>query len=90
MKQDDVVRKQFLLVLYMYMGYAGFMILKTSVVGVSAAIVGDKTLSITDSQWANIVAWGTLGGILGKLISGVLADRLGANLLLHLGFLLQH
>jgi OPA family sugar phosphate sensor protein UhpC-like MFS transporter len=81
--QSDLLKKQLLLVFYMYLGYAGFMILKTSILVASPDLVADNL--ITKTQWGAILAWGTIGAIIGKILSGVLADRLGGKLTFTLG-----
>ncbi|HHZ83167.1 MAG TPA: MFS transporter [Nitrospirales bacterium] len=75
--QRAILNKQLLVVLYMYLGYAGFMILKTSMLVASPDLVAENL--ITKTQWGAILGWGAFGAIVGKIVSGVVADRLGGK-----------
>jgi len=70
----------------MYLGYAGFMLLKTSISVVSPELV--KAGLITNTEWGDILALGTVGAITGKLIFGVAADKLGGKFTFTLGLLI--
>lgn len=81
--QGSVLRKQLLLLLYMYLGYSGFMLLKTSISVISPELVAEGL--ITKTEWGTILAWSTVGAILGKLLSGVAADKMGGKWTFTLG-----
>ncbi len=71
----------------MYFGYATLMVLKTAVIVISPALFDDPLVSITKTQFGAIIAYGTLGGILGKLISGWSADKYGGRITFFFGLL---
>lgn len=70
-------KDQILLVVYMYLVYAGFMVLKTAIAVASPELIASGL--ITKTQWGEIISWGTIGAILGKLVSGVGADKFGGK-----------
>jgi sugar phosphate permease len=71
----------------MYLGYAGFLLLKTSIIVAGPDILKDPALGLTKTEWGAILGYGTLGGILGKLVSGWTADKVGGKIVFNLGIL---
>lgn len=68
-----------IILLCMYLCYAGFMLIKTSVVAGAPALLADPSLGLTNADWASVLAFGTMGGIVGKFLSGWSADRWGGK-----------
>ena len=64
----------------MYLGYAVSMILKSSIIAVSPALVADPVVAMSKTQFGEILASGSFGGIIGKVIFGLSADRFGGKL----------
>ena len=62
----------------MYVGYAFFMVLRTAPITASASMI-DEGL-IDKVQWGRILALGTVGAILGKFITGWMADKFGGKI----------
>ena len=67
----------------MYAGYAFFMVLKTAPSTASVSIINDDLITL--DQWGKIVAVGTVGGILGKFLTGWMADQFGGKFTFTLG-----
>lgn len=63
----------------MYVGYMGFILCRTAIYVASPAMVGDPTLGLTKTMFGAVLGWGTAGMVTGKLLSGVVADRLGGR-----------
>jgi sugar phosphate permease len=80
------INRQIFTVFCMYVGYACFMVLKTATSTASVSIVNEGLFDL--KQWGQIVAVGTFGGILGKFLTGWMADRLGGKVTFALGLLI--
>ncbi len=78
-------KQQILVVASMYVGYACFMILRMIPTVVGNDILDDPSLDVALPAWGKILTAGTCGGILGKILGGWLADRLGGKLTFTLG-----
>lgn len=63
----------------MYVGYMGFILSRTAIYVASPAMVGDPALGLTKTMFGAVLGWGTAGMVVGKLLSGVVADRLGGR-----------
>ncbi|MCH2374600.1 MAG: MFS transporter [Planctomycetes bacterium] len=81
------MNKQVLTVFSMYLGYACFMILKTAPVAVSPALIDDPSMGVDEVYWGKILAVATIGGILGKFLTGWMADRFGGKFTFVVGLL---
>ena len=71
----------------MYAGYAMFMVLRMAPAPVSNAIIDDPALDIDIDDWGRILATGTVGAVIGKLVSGWAADRFGGRITFAVGLL---
>lgn len=87
-RQKLLFRSQMFLLLCMYLGYAGFLLLKTSIVVAGPEILKDPLLGLTKADWGAILGFGTLGGILGKFVSGWASDKIGGKIVFNLGILM--
>ena len=85
-RPHNPLREQVLTVAAMYVGYAFFMVLKTAPITASASMI-DEGL-IDKEQWGRILAYGTIGAILGKFITGWMADRFGGKFTFTLALLI--
>lgn len=81
MAADDPKRLRWeLLVLgNMYLGYMAFILCRTAVYVASPAMVEDPALGMTKTMFGAVLGWGTAGMVVGKLLSGVVADRFGGR-----------
>ena len=80
------IKQQIFTVFCMYLGYGCFMVLKTASSTASVSIVNEGLFDL--KQWGQIVAIGTFGGILGKFLTGWMADRFGGKFTFALGLLI--
>ena len=71
------IQWEVIIVACMYTGYIGFMLCK-STVSLSAPAMKED-LGLTTGDFGTIFAWGNGGALCGKLLTGVLADRLGGR-----------
>jgi sugar phosphate permease len=62
----------------MYAGYVGFMLCKSSL-PLFATTIKNGDLGLTTSDFGVIFAWGMAGALVGKLLTGMVADRLGGR-----------
>jgi OPA family sugar phosphate sensor protein UhpC-like MFS transporter len=63
----------------MSLGYVAFILSRTALPVASPEMVGDPNLALDEASYGDIAAWGMAGMILGKLLTGVLADWLGGR-----------
>ena len=63
----------------MYGAYAVVNICRATVIIASPAMLDDPTLELDKTAWGAILGWGTAGTIIGKLATGIMADRLGGR-----------
>ena len=68
--------------LTMYVVYAAMMVCRNTVVVVSPALIQDPTLGMDTAQYGQMMAYGSLGGVVGKLTLGLVVDRLGGRRML--------
>ena len=80
------IRWEVIIVACMYTGYMGFMLCKSALSLLAPAMKED--VGLTTSDFGTIYAWGNGGALGGKLLTGMIADRLGGRsvFLLALGF----
>ena len=80
--------KQLNILIYMYLGYAAMMICRQMITILSPAMLADETLGLTKTNLGDFAAYGTLGALVGKLIWGPLADKIGGRFTFLAGVLL--
>ena len=76
---DRSFRQQLLTLGCMYAGYGAMMICRQMVTILSPALLADESLNFTVKDTGDILAYGTVGAMVGKLIWGPLADRIGGR-----------
>ncbi|BBM84514.1 MFS transporter [Candidatus Uabimicrobium amorphum] len=63
----------------MYIGYMAFILCRTAISACSPEMIKDPTLGFDEDTFSKIAFWGTIGMVTGKLLTGVIADRLGGR-----------
>ena len=88
LKGDPKLFWEMTLLVCMYGAYAVLNICRTTVVISSPAMLDDPELELNKTMWGAILGWGTAGTLLGKLTTGILADRFGGRkvFLISIGF----
>ena len=88
LKGDPKFYWEIMLLLCMYGAYAVLNICRTTVVISSPAMLDDPELELNKTMWGAILGWGTAGTLVGKLTTGVMADRFGGRkvFLISIGF----
>jgi len=88
LKGDPKFYWEIMLLLCMYGAYAVLNICRTTVVISSPAMLDDPELGLNKTMWGSILGWGTAGTLVGKLTTGILADRFGGRkvFLISIGF----
>jgi len=88
LKGDPKLFWEMILLVCMYGAYAVLNICRTTVVISSPAMLDDPDLGLNKTMWGAILGWGTAGTLVGKLTTGVMADRFGGRkvFLISIGF----
>ena len=88
LKSDQQFFWEMVLLISMYGAYAALNICRTTVVISSPAMLDDPELGLNKTMWGAILGWGTAGTLVGKLTTGIMADRFGGRrvFLLSIGF----
>lgn len=76
------------IIVSMYLGYAAMMVCRQMVTILSPAMLADETLELTKTNIGDFAAYGTLGALVGKIIWGPLADKLGGRFTFLIGIFL--
>ncbi|PCJ17180.1 MAG: hypothetical protein COB02_14125 [Candidatus Cloacimonadota bacterium] len=71
---------QLKLLFFMYVGYAVLMIMRQSLMAISPDLIADPYVGLTKTKFGEMLAYGNLGGLVGKIIFGWSADRFGGKL----------
>ena len=64
----------------MFLAYGGSMLCRNAIGALSPAMSEDPDIALNASQLGEILAWGAVGSLVGKLFSGIVADRIGGRL----------
>ena len=80
--------QQLNILISMYLGYAAMMICRQMVTILSPALLADESLGLTKTNLGDFAAHGTLGALVGKLIWGPLADKIGGRFTFLIGIFL--
>ncbi len=75
-------REQITVAVCMYVGYLMLTFCRTAFTTVSPALVEDPGLSLTTTDIGDILGYAALGSLVGKLLTGFVADRFGGRLTL--------
>ena len=79
LKSDPRFYWEIILLLCMYGAYAVLNICRMTVVTSSPAMLDDPELGLNKTMWGAILGWGTAGTLVGKLVTGIMADRFGGR-----------
>ena len=88
LKVDPKLFWEMVLLVSIYGAYTVLNICRTTVVISSPAMLDDPELELNKTMWGAILGWGTAGTLVGKLTTGVMADRFGGRkvFLISIGF----
>ena len=88
LKGDPKLFWEMVVLASIYGAYAVLNICRTTVVISSPAMLDDPELELNKTMWGAILGWGTAGTLVGKLTTGVMADRFGGRkvFLISIGF----
>ena len=72
-------RMQLSILLTMYIGYAGFMLCRNTLVASSAEMIQDPAVELDKESFGRLMSWHSAGAIAGKLVTGIGADLIGGR-----------
>ena len=75
-------RWEMIILLTLYFIYGSMMLSRNTIVVVSPALISDPTISMDKASYGKMMAYGSAGGLLGKLSLGVPVDRFGGRFML--------
>jgi len=78
-KPHKYISSQIKLLALMYFAYAVSMIMKYSIIVVSPSLISDPMIAMSKTQFGEMLASGGIGGIFGKILFGLGADRFGGK-----------
>ena len=79
---DKINHQQWKILALMFLAYGGTMLCRNTIGALSPAMSEDPDIMLTTSQLGEILAWGAVGSIVGKMFSGIIADFIGGRLAL--------
>jgi MFS transporter, OPA family, sugar phosphate sensor protein UhpC len=79
-KPHKFAGSQIRLLILMYFAYAVTMLMKHSIIVVSPTLITDPLIAMSKTEFGDILASGSFGGILGKILFGLAADRFGGKI----------
>ncbi len=72
-------RWEFVTLATMYVCYAAFMLCRNTVVAAGPAMIQDPSLGLDVEKFGRLMSWASVGAIVGKLVTGIGADRIGGR-----------
>jgi OPA family sugar phosphate sensor protein UhpC-like MFS transporter len=72
-------RMQITILLTMYIGYAGFMLCRNTLIASSVEMIQDPALDLDKESFGQLMSWHSAGAIAGKLVTGIGADLIGGR-----------
>lgn len=79
-ESNKIKHQQWKVLALMFLAYGGTMLCRNTIGALSPAMSEDPEIMLTTSQLGEILAWGAVGSIVGKLFSGIIADLIGGRL----------
>ena len=76
-ESNKIKNQQWNVLALIFLAYGGTMLCRTAIGALSPAMSEDPEIMLTTSQLGEILAWGAVGSIVGKIFSGVVADLIG-------------
>ena len=77
--KNQMLRWQIIVLASIYGAYSLLNLLRTTIVIVSPALLEDPSINLNKTMWGGILGWGTAGTLLGKLTTGLMADKFGGR-----------
>ena len=81
-ENEPIKYQQWKVLALMFLAYGGSMLCRNAIGALSPAMSEDPEIMLTTSQLGEILAWGAVGSIVGKIFSGIVADLIGGRLAL--------
>ena len=81
-ESNKIKYQQWKVLALMFLAYGGSMLCRNAIGALSPAMSEDPAIMLTTSQLGEILAWGAVGSIVGKIFSGIVADLIGGRLAL--------
>jgi sugar phosphate permease len=78
-ESNKIKNQQWNVLALIFLAYGGTMLCRTAIGALSPAMSEDPEIMLTTSQLGEILAWGAVGSIVGKIFSGVVADLIGGR-----------
>ena len=76
-ESNKIKHQQWKILALMFLAYGGTMLCRNTIGALSPAMSEDPDILLTTSELGEILAWGAVGSIVGKLFSGIVADLIG-------------
>ncbi len=76
------LRWEAIILITLYVMYGAMMLCRNTIVVASPALIQDPALNMDKAQYGKMMAYGSAGGLLGKLTLGVPVDRFGGRFML--------
>ena len=78
-ESNKIKHQQWKILALIFLAYGGTMLCRNTIGALSPAMSEDPEIMLTTSQLGEILAWGAVGSIVGKLFSGIVADFIGGR-----------
>ena len=78
-ESNKIKHQQWKILALMFLAYGGTMLCRNTIGALSPAMSEDPEIMLTITQLGEILAWGAVGSIVGKLFSGIVADLIGGR-----------
>ena len=78
-ESDKLEYQQWSTLAIIFLAYGGSMLCRSAIGALSPAMAEDPDILLSASQLGEILAWGAVGSIVGKIFSGVVADLIGGR-----------
>lgn len=72
-------RWELIILLCMYLGYTSFMVCRNTAIVASPEMIADPTISLDEESYGQLMAYHSIGGVVGKLTTGFAVDMWGGR-----------
>lgn len=72
-------RWEIIILLCMYLGYMSFMVCRNTVIVASPDLIADPTLNMDEGSYGRLMSFHSIGGVVGKVFTGLAVDRWGGR-----------
>jgi MFS transporter, OPA family, sugar phosphate sensor protein UhpC len=76
---DKRLRWGLIVLVCMYLGYMSLMVCRNTLIVASPAMIADQSLDLDKAGYGRLMAFHSMGGVVGKVISGFAVDRWGGR-----------